>query len=127
MDYVWLILAMTSTAAVQVFLKAGVLRVGKSPQNLRKLPRFALRIVSNPLVISAIILFIVQLVTMSFALSKFQLSYFYPLYKSVTLVSVVVFSLLLFKEKVSRMGWLGIVTIWVGVVILGIAMAEQGA
>lgn len=126
MDYVWLLLAITSTPAVQLLFKAGMLRVGKSPPQLGKLPSFALKIISNPLVIFALVLFIVQAVSMAFTLSAFQLSYFYPLYKSVTLMSVVVFSLLLFKEKVSRTGWLGIVTIWVGVVLLGIAMAQQG-
>jgi multidrug transporter EmrE-like cation transporter len=122
MDYAWLIIALASGSASNLFSKAGMLRVGKSPQNLGKLPRFLLRAFSNPLVICGVVLAIVFAVTYSFAMSVFPLSYLYPLSSAMPIVLVVVFSLLLFKEKVSRRSWVGIVTICVGVVLLGIAM-----
>jgi multidrug transporter EmrE-like cation transporter len=122
MDYLWLVIAVASGSAANLFLKAGLLRVGESPQNLGKLPRFLLRAFSNPLVISAVILTIVFAVTYSFAMSAFPLSYLYTLNSALPIVVVVVFSLLLFKEKVSRTSWVGIATTCLGVVLLGIAM-----
>jgi len=122
MDYVWLILTLASLTASNLFLKAGMLRVGKSPQNSIKLPRFWLRAFSNPLVISSVVITIIYMVTNSFAVSMFPWSYLGPLVSALPLVLVVVFSLILFKEKVSGISWLGIATICVGVVLLGIAM-----
>jgi len=122
MDYVWLILAVASGSAASLVQKAGMLRVGKSPQNPGKLPRFLLRAFSNPLVICGVVLGIVFAVTYSFAMSVFAMSFLYPVTSAVPIVLVVVLSLLLFKEKVSRRSWLGIMTICLGVVLLGIAM-----
>jgi multidrug transporter EmrE-like cation transporter len=81
-----------------------------------------LRAFSNPIVICGIVFTIIFMVTYSFAVSMFPLSYLYPLGNAIPLVLTVVFCLLLFKEKVSRTSWLGIATICVGVVLLGIAM-----
>ncbi len=122
MDYVWLILAIATLSASNLCFKAGMLRVGKSPEKLSKLPRFFLRAFSNRFVISAIVLTIVSIVANASAISVFPLSYVYPLTQAMPLVLTVVLCLPLFKEKVSRMSWLGIVTICVGVVLLGIAM-----
>ena len=122
MDYMWLIIAIAAAPVGQVFFKVGMLKVGESPQNFRKLPRFLLRVVSNPHVICAIILTVVMSVSFTLAVSKSQLSFVYPLVAAIPLVLVVIFSSLLFKEKVTGLSWLGIATICVGVVLLGIAM-----
>jgi len=120
MDYMWLIVCIAAAPVGQVFFKAGMLRVGESPQSFRKLPRFLLRVVSNPLVIGAIILTVVMSVSFTLAVSKSELSFIYPLVVAIPLVLVMVFSSFLFKEKVSRLGWLGIAAICVGVTIFGI-------
>jgi len=122
MDYVWLIVALASGTASNLFWKAGMLRVGQSPQKLSKLPRFLLRAFSNPFVILGVVLTIIFMVTYAFAVSMFPLSYLYPLGTAIPIVLTIVFCLLLFKEKVSGMSWLGIATICVGVLLLGIAM-----
>jgi len=122
MGYVWLIAALASSTAGELFFKAGMLRVGKSPQNLRKLPRFWLRTYTNPLVILSIVITIIWIVTSAIATSILPLSYMVALGTSIPLMLITVFCLPLFKEKVSRLSWLGIVMICVGTVPLGIAM-----
>lgn len=119
MDYMWLIVCIAAAPFVQVSFKAGMLRVGQSPQKFRKLPRFLLRVVFNPYVICSIILANVTSISFTLAVAKSQLSFVYPLFVAIPLVLVMVFSSLLFKEKVSRRGWLGIAAICVGVVIFG--------
>jgi multidrug transporter EmrE-like cation transporter len=120
MNYVWLIIAIAAVPATALFFKAGMLRVGQSPQNLRKLPRFLLKTVSDPFVILAIISLIVGSTSFTFAISESQLSYVNTLYLAVPVVLIAIFSSLLFKEKVSGVSWLGIATICVGVTIFGI-------
>jgi len=122
MDYIWVILAIATQSACNPFFKAGVLRVGQSPQNLSKLPNFLLRAFSNPFVISGVVLNLMYAVAYTLAVAVFPLSYVFPLVVAMPRVMVVIFSLILFKEKVSRMSWLGIATICVGVLLLGIAM-----
>jgi len=122
MDYVWVILAIATQSACNPFFKAGMLRVGQSPQNLSKLPRFLLRTFSNPFVISGVVLNILFVLVYTLAVASFPLSYVYPLIVAMPMVAVVIFSLILFREKVSRISWLGIATICIGVVLLGIAM-----
>lgn len=119
MDYIWLIIAIAAVPATALFFKAGMLRVGQSPQNLRKLPRFLLNTVSNPFVIFAIISLIVGSTSFTFAISESQLSFVNTLYLAVPIVLIPILSLLFFKEKVSGLSWLGIVTICVGVTIFG--------
>jgi multidrug transporter EmrE-like cation transporter len=123
MDYVWLILAIALIPANQAFYKAGMLRVGKSPQNFSRLPRFLLRAVSNRFVISGIVLFLLSVVASMFAVSIFPLGYVFALTNATPIVLVAVFSLLFFKEKVTRTGWLGIATICVGIALVQIASA----
>ena len=122
MDYVWLILAIALIPASQVFFKAGILRVGQSPQQLGKLPRFLLKAVFNRFVICGIVLQLLSVIAMGSAISIFALSYFFPLSQAIPIVLVAVFSLVLFREKISRMSWLGIVIICVGVALLKTAM-----
>jgi len=120
MDYVWLIITIVCAAACPLLFKAGMLRVGQSPQNLGKLPRFLLKAISNPYIICGIVFFVVMALTLNAAISVLPLSFVNPLTTAIPLVLIMVFSSLWFKEKVNRMSWLGIATICVGVTIFGV-------
>lgn len=122
MDYVWLILAIATQAGCNLSFKAGTLRVGQSPQKLSGLPGFVRRTFSNPFVIFGVVLNIMFVPAYAFAISAFALSYVYALVAAIPLVLIALFSLVLFREKISRMTWLGIAAICVGVVLLGIAV-----
>ena len=118
MNYVWLILAVATVPAGSLFFKAGTLRVGQSPQNLSRMLRFLLRAFSNPFVVSGVVFTILSIVSYAFAASIFPLAYVFSLVNAVPVVLTVVISLLLFKDKVSRLNWLGIATVCVGVVLV---------
>lgn len=120
MGYIWLTVSVAALVVAMLLWKAGMLRVGQPPDKLRKLPRFLLKCISNPIVLSAVIIFIVVGVTGSFALSMLPLSYMLPLATAIPIVLIPIFSLYLFKEKVSRMNWLGIAIICVGVIVFGV-------
>lgn len=55
-----------------------------------------------------------------YIIKKFDLSYIYPIITGITQVLVVVFGILLFKEKISNFGIAGIILIILGIVFLNI-------
>ncbi len=96
-----------------------MLRVGQSPKDLRKLPRFLLKTASNPFVILAVVSLIVGSTCFTFAISESELSFINTLYLAVPIALTPILTSLLFKEKVSRRSWLGIAAICVGATIFG--------
>ena len=118
MGYWSLWVSIAGTVAATLFLKEGTLIVGEASENFSELLSWMLKMLSNPYTISAIFFMIPQIVAYTIALSRLKLSYMFPLSQATQLVLVVVFSLLLFEEKVTWLGWLGIVTICIGLFLI---------
>lgn len=118
MGYWSLWVSIAATVAATLFLKEGTLIVGEASENFSELPSWMLKMLSNPYTLSAIFFMIPQIVAYTIALSRLKLSYMFPLSQATQLALVVVFSLLLFEEKVTWLGWLGIVTICIGLFLI---------
>ena len=106
----------TMTAAI-LLLKKGLLLVGQFPQNFGELIPFFWRTFTNAYVISAVLLTIMAALTWILALSRAQLSFIYP-FMALSYVLVALFCLLIFKENVTALRWLGIIVICLGVFLV---------
>jgi len=104
-------------SGAQLLLKKGLLQVGAFSYNLSEIWPFFLKAYTNVYVISAVILTIITALAWVLAVSKAELSYIYP-FMALSYVLVALFSLLIFKEDVNALRWVGIVTIVVGVILV---------
>jgi len=127
MGYVWLMVSIAAMTASNLFLKEGTNIVGEASENLSELPSWYLKFVSNPYTLSAGFFFVLAIIGYTIAVSRLKLSYIYPLFVAIPLAFVVVFSLLLFEEEVTGLGWLGIVIICGGVFLVAIRRESSGS
>lgn len=126
MAYFWLWLCIGVSAASTLFLKEATLIVGEAPANSGELGGWAVDLVSNPYALSAMFFFVLSLITYPIALSRLKLSYMFPLYTATQLVLVAVFSLVLFEEGLTWLGWVAIVTICVGIFLVSRPRRDTG-
>lgn len=117
MLYILVFISVAAMTAAQLLLKKGLLLVGEFPAHLGNLLPFFLKAFTNIYVISAVLLTIVTALTWILAVSKAQLSSVYP-FMALSYVLVALFSLLLFKEDVGVLRWLGIIVICAGVFLV---------
>lgn len=117
MVYLLVSISIIGMTAASLFAKKGILSIGPSPQNFSELAPFFLKAFTNTYVISAVCLTILTALVWLLAMSRAQLSFIYP-FMALTYVLVALFSLLLFKEDVTPLRWLGIIVICVGVFLV---------
>lgn len=120
MGYAWLIVSIAAITASTLLLKEGTLIVGEASENLSELAGWYLKFVFNPYSLSAGFFFFLANIGYAIAVSRLKLSYIYPLFVAIPLAFVVVFSLLLFEENITGLGWLGIVIVCGGVFLVAI-------
>ena len=102
--------------AGQLLLKKGMVAVGQF-HDFRGLMDFFLKTALNPYVIVAAFLILLASLAWFVALSRAELSSIYP-FMALSYVLVVLFSLLIFREEVSLLRWVGITMTCVGVVLV---------
>lgn len=112
-----MVITLVGTIAAQLLLKKGLLSVGEFHTNLRELAPFFIKAFTNPYVLLAVFLVLVASLSWITAVSKAELSRIYPL-MGMTYALVALFSVALFKENLTHMGWIGIALISVGVVFV---------
>ena len=117
MIYLLVFISIAAMTAAQLLLKKGLHVVGTFSGRLSDLLPFFLKAFTNIYVISAVLLTIVTALAWIIAVSKAQLSFVYP-FMALSYVFVALFSLLLFKESVTALRWVGIIIIGVGVLLV---------
>ena len=117
MVYLLVFISVAAMTAAQLLLKKGLLSIGEFPACLNDIIPFFLKAYTNIHVIFAVLLTIVTAMVWVLAVSKAQLSFLYP-FMALSYVLVALFSLLLFKEDVGVLRWLGITVICAGVFLV---------
>jgi len=112
-----LFVAILLGVVAQIALKAGMRSKGKVNISLRSFYKDIIQIYLNKFVFFGITMYALSFLLWVYALSKIDLSYAYPLV-SVNFVLVTLLSRLVFKEKVSKLRWLSIAVIMIGVVLI---------
>ena len=98
----------------QMFLKAGVKRLGMQNLNFASVARNFLVTIFKPFIFTGFVLFGFSFLLWLVVLSRFELSYAVPLL-SMSYIAVLFLSSIFFKEKVSWLRWLGAIVICAGV------------
>lgn len=117
MVYLYVSISIAAMTAAQLLVKKGILSIGQLPQNFSELIPFFPRAFTNGYVISAISLVILTALAWILALSRAELSYIYP-FMALSYILIALFSLIIFKENVTTLRWLGIVAICIGVFLV---------
>jgi uncharacterized membrane protein len=117
MVYLFVFISVAAMTAAQLLLKKGLLSIGEFPAHLSDLIPFFLKAYTSIYIIIAVLLTIVTALVWVLAVSKAQLSFLYP-FMALSYVLVALFSLLLFKEDVGVVRWLGIIVICAGVFLV---------
>ena len=117
MVYLLVFISVAAMSAAQLLVKKGVLSAGPYPQNFSELIPFFLRAGTNAYVIGAVVLTIVTALAWILAITRAQLSFLYP-FMALSYVLVALFSLIIFKEDVTAIRWVGIIVICLGVFLV---------
>lgn len=103
----------------QVMLKVGMTQVGQiTLEHLKKPITLAIRIFTNPLIASALPVYIVGFILWVLVLSKLELSYAYP-FLALSYVFILIASWLILGETISPMRLVGVIIVCAGIVIIG--------
>lgn len=111
------LLCVILVAAGQLLLKYGMLKIGAIALNLEQLSMFLGKAVSSPFIICGLGLYFVASLAWLVAISREELSFIQPLTAAVYIL-IVFFSWLLFKEDVTLIRILGVLTIALGVFLV---------
>ena len=113
-----ILLASTFTGVIgQLLLKKGTLVHSNIPFKLSKLLNILYSYVTNVYFTSWIIFAGISAILWIIVVSKFELSFAYPVVMSLSFIFVVIFSSWLFGEHVSFTRWIGIIILCLGLFI----------
>jgi len=98
----------------QILFKEGVKKLGLKEITVLSVTRNFFLVISRPFIFSGFVIFGFSFLMWLVALSRFDLSYAVPLL-STSYIFVLIFSKLVYKEKVGKMRWLGVAIICAGV------------
>ena len=105
----------------QLFLKAGMNKIGKINLLNKKVIKILFKIFTQTYIIIGCVFFGISMIPWVVVLSNFDLSFAYPLV-SISYVFIALLSRLLFKEKVSLRRWISIGLIVFGVFLVGFSL-----
>jgi multidrug transporter EmrE-like cation transporter len=114
-NFLMMFISIGLAIAGQLFMKQGMMMVGKFPIT-ELLPRL-FSILFQPFVFLGIALYGLSSIFWLVVLSRIELSLAYPIV-SISYVIVALFSFFVFKESVSLIRWMGILTILLGVILV---------
>jgi multidrug transporter EmrE-like cation transporter len=114
-NFLMMFISIGLAIAGQLFMKQGMMMVGKFP--ITELFTRFFAIVFQPYVFIGIFLYALSSVFWLVVLSRIELSLAYPIV-SIAYVVVALFSFFVFKENVSFIRWVGIMTIILGVFLV---------
>ncbi len=110
----WTVIAVSSA---HLLLKKGLASIGHLPSTSGEFIPFFLNVFTNVYCIFAVLLVLLAVPAWTLAIARAQLSFVYP-FAALSYVIVALFSLLLFKEDVGILRWLGIIVICAGVFLV---------
>ena len=108
------------TVVGQLLVKRGTQVAGVAPTQASQLPRYAVHVMTNPLVVLGLLAAVVAAVAWTIAVSKTALSVAYP-FMALAIVLVLTLSNVSLGERLSVQAWVG-----VGFVCLGLVITSRG-
>jgi len=115
--YLSITLTILFTVAGQLFVKYGMMQVGSSSLQASRLTKHLLTTLTNPFVFFGFFCAFIAALTWTVAISRAQLSFAYP-FVGLGIVLTLVFSSLLFGDKVSSQRWMGVALVCLGLIVV---------
>lgn len=112
-----ILLSFSLSASAQLVLKHGVTQIGERSGVLRFEKASFRQVLVTPAIWVGLLLFCVSAVVWLFVLSRTSLSFAYP-FTALTYITILAFSRFVLHEEVSRVRWLGVAFIMVGIVLV---------
>jgi multidrug transporter EmrE-like cation transporter len=110
----WTVVAVSSA---HLLLRKGLVSIGHLPSTSGEFIPYFLSVFTNVYCISAVLLILLAVPAWILAIARVQLSFVYP-FAALSYIIVALFSMLLFKEDVGVLRWLGIIVICAGVFLV---------
>jgi len=116
-DFVAIFISIFLSVIGQLLLKMGMLRIGKFSFDISTLVHQYIKILLNPFVIAGLVGFFVSMLIWLYVLSRMELSFAYP-FVALNYVLILFGSYFLFKETITPIKIVGVVTIIIGVCLV---------
>ncbi|MBI2625265.1 MAG: transporter [Candidatus Nealsonbacteria bacterium] len=116
--FLLIFLSVLVTVTAQLFIKMGVVSLGKFSISFGSLPDLILRVLQNIWIMGGLILFGLSFALWILILSRLQLNVIYPVIVSLNFSLIAIVSWFLFKEYLSLVQVLGIIIIIFGVFLV---------
>jgi len=116
--YLILLIPIFTAATAQLFFKKGMTMIGSLEFSLSNIFSLIPRILQNVWLVSGMFLFGISFLVYLFVLSKYQLNVAYPIIVSAGIIIISVASWFLFKETLSWLQIIGIISIIFGIFLL---------
>jgi len=118
MPYILILITTLGNVIGLLLVKKTVLDAGQVPRETSDIVPFLVKIMLNPLTWLAIFVVFLGVLAFWLALTKMELSRIYPIIGGLSYILVALFGVLLFKENITMWGWLGVVLVSAGIILL---------
>ncbi len=115
--YASITLTVLFTVAGQLLVKYGMTQVGSSSMQASRLTKHLWVTLTNPCVFLGFACAFIAAMTWTVAIARAQLSFAYP-FVGLGIVLTLVFSSLLFGDKVSFQRWMGVALVCLGLIVV---------
>ena len=120
-DFLAILVSVSLAVVGQLFLKMGMLRMGRFSLNISTIVQQYTRVLLNPFIIAGIIGFALSMLVWLYVLSRLELSIAYP-FVALNYVLILFASYFLLKETITPLKIMG-----VAVIVLGVYLISRGA
>jgi drug/metabolite transporter (DMT)-like permease len=114
--YMLIGLTILFTVCGQLLVKAGMIKVGPFAGELKTLPIYVFKALTNVKVFAGLLLAVFAALTWMGAISKLKISFAYP-FMSLAIVLVLALSGIVFRERVPVSRWIGVAIVCVGLIV----------
>ncbi len=118
MPYLLIFITLIGNVLGLLLVKRTVLDAGQAPREAGDIGPFLIKILINPVTWLAFLAVFIGVLAFWLALTKMELSRIYPVIGGLSYILVALFSVIIFKENVTLWGWLGVILISAGVILL---------
>jgi multidrug transporter EmrE-like cation transporter len=118
LPYLLIFITLIGNVIGLLLVKKTVIDAGQAPRETGDIITFLIKVLVNPITWLAFLAVFIGLLAFWLALTKMELSRIYPIIGGLSYILVAIFSVLLFKENITMWGWLGVVLVSAGVILL---------
>lgn len=118
LPHILILVTIIGNVAALVMVKMAVTAAGQAPKNVNDLIPFFIRMITSLYTWLAVFAVFIGLLAFWLVLTKMELSRVYPIIGGLSYVIVALLGVMIFKDNMTLIGWLGVVLVVAGVFML---------